>query len=653
MGIEQLRSIETIGSIAHAIVAVTLLFAAAWGMGRILRRALCRGDQPTTSHEIAWLVAGMNLLGLIGLCLGCLGLLAERNSLVLLFGLSFAGLIEAWRSRMDKQLVICMKRWIAAKPSWDWIVIVAFVLLTLGPALNYPTGWDEMVYHSVLPRRWMNDGWPKFYIDLPYSGFPSLVEILCWMVAPVESIIAPRLFNWFCWLLALHCTFAIFRRMSNSYIAKVLTFSLSVSPICLMISENCYVEAVQLLELLAILSLLTDTSSVKNKQPHAITILIGILCGGCAAIKLTGVVSLAVPVAHMLQTAWSSTSTASRTGVRLAMLLMTTFLVASPFYVRPWVLSGNPFFPFFGDWFSQDANTIATSLFHHAIGADAFGMRGFVAYLTTPIFIAYDQSLFDGKFGFQWIVLLGICLLSMRHQITNKVCPPYLWLYLVNGLVYSFWFMTSQQARFAVGLIVFMSMVSGDYLRTVNMGLRHVTGVLLIGTSLLSLPWSHTGYYFASWECIFGIWSNTQYVDDSLEEEYVPLVKEVEQATDDNSKLLLVFENRSLYMPCPCIIGTPYFQSAGLTPPDQFSNAESLVDFCIQRNVTHIVFATRPIGPDRASEWWNRGEGLFQGVKEAIEREFVRVVWTSERYMLLEINGEKDQQKSAIPATNR
>ena len=60
-------------------------------------------------------------------------------------------------------------------------------LVTLIPALCYPSGWDELVYHAVLPRRWSTEGWPAFYTDLPYSGFPSSGEILFWLIAPWKA----------------------------------------------------------------------------------------------------------------------------------------------------------------------------------------------------------------------------------------------------------------------------------------------------------------------------------------------------------------------------------------------------------------------------------------------------------------------------------
>ena len=127
-----------------------------------------------------------------------------------------------------------------------------------------------------------------------------------------------------------------------------------------------------------------------------------------------------------------------RVAVRLPIycgtIILTALLVAMPFYVRSWMLSGNPFYPYFADWFSNDARVLETSLYHHSIGSYAFGMRGILAYLTTPILLAWDNALYDGSFGWQWIVLIGLVVAILISKRSIQSPGDRLWLGSVTVL---------------------------------------------------------------------------------------------------------------------------------------------------------------------------------------------------------------------------
>ena len=64
-----------------------------------------------------------------------------------------------------------------------------------------------------------------------------------------------------------------------------------------MVSANCYVEAFQLLELFAIFVLL-DKSSKLDVPSRLIehSVLLLILVGGSAAVKLTGMITIVIPL---------------------------------------------------------------------------------------------------------------------------------------------------------------------------------------------------------------------------------------------------------------------------------------------------------------------------------------------------------------------
>ena len=82
MGIESINSIESMGSIPFAVVAAVWLLFAGWGAGRLLKNMLRDRQDFDVSHEIVYLVAGLQIVAMCGVCLGMAGALAGNRSLI-------------------------------------------------------------------------------------------------------------------------------------------------------------------------------------------------------------------------------------------------------------------------------------------------------------------------------------------------------------------------------------------------------------------------------------------------------------------------------------------------------------------------------------------------------------------------------------------
>jgi hypothetical protein len=669
-----LPELESLGSIPLAVAGVAWLFAAAWGAGGWIVPLGVASRTRTRDATLLRLAVGVNLVALIGVSVAQLQWLAAPRSLWLLSALCLWSVPQCWRWWRRRRAGV------AARKTAPWVTLAALLplALTLGPALCYPTGWDELVYHGVLPRRWLADGFPAVYFDLPYSGFPSLGEVLFWAIAPLESVIAPRLIVWACWFLGVLLLHRVLRRALSHGIAVLTTGAFALSPATLMISANCYVESILFMNVVALLL------AVQTHRRHpALPMILGVLAGGAAAVKLTGLVVLALPVFWFV--AFNRISSSRKSGrkrnpvpsppsagervrvrgvlearsplsligmrergpdfgslpVSLRVSLLVSFLVSlvvcGPFYLRPWLATGNPFYPYFAQAFSSDPARLAMSRYHHELGDAVYGVRSLETFLEAPVLLAVYREVYDGSLGWQWLVILALAAAAVVMAIRERRCRCVAWPLAVTMWMYVFWYITAQQARFAVPGAAALVVVAGVGLRQLPPSLRRVAlPALLLGT-VVSLPWGNAGYYVGSWEIVFGRQTWTGSVDESTHRRYIPLVRAIVERTPPDAKLMLLFEHRSLYVPREAIIGTPYFQEEGLTPPEDFATAAPLLELLRRNGVTHLVMATSPLGPDWAPAWWDRLQPVFRGIQLALNERRLHIVWQSDDYVVMEV----------------
>ena len=627
-----------LGSILLAILAAVLLLVSAWGAGGILVAVVRLQNVRVLDLALLRIVVGLNLVALAGVGLGQLGFLAGGRSLWLLAGCSLLAMTgdRIFRARPN---VVELRQAIAAFEFRRCPLSLAFAVLavgiTLGPALAFPAGWDELVYHAVLPQRWHADGWPAVYSDLPFSAFPSLCEVLFWLVAPIESLIVSRLLMWVCWMLSLLILFRLLRRQVDGAASVILATAFMLGSATLMISANCYVESFQMLNVAAILMAVgLKSNGSGTSADRAPSILLGVLAGGAAAVKLTGLTVLLLPCVWYIGVAWRGRSTGQTTLRRLGVYGLVAGCVVVPFYWRAFAATGNPFYPYFDEWFSGDAARQAMSRFHHDLGGSFFGVRSVETLFTTPILQAFNEQLYDGSFGWQSLLILFLSAVAMSSALRSRVCQLAVWPAVVAVVLYLFWFLTAQQARFAAPLMLASVVVASFGLRVLHARLRRWVLVGLLVTTLASLPWKTAGYYFGSWETVLGFWTWTEYVDDGTDQRYVPLVRAIREQTPADARLLLLIEQRGLYLPRTSVIGTPFFQAAIFTPPENFATSPRVLEVLGRNRITHLVIAKSAVGPDRAPVWWERMAPLLQGI-DACEREGrLRVVWESEQHVI-------------------
>lgn len=636
--------LESLGSIPRALCAVALLWLAAFGLGTLIFRSrqprsvrLPLRDSHTIDTILLQLVAGLNLLGFCGVVLGQVGWLSNGKSLWLLGGASLLAAPHIWNGLRSGPVFASSFKSIVKREHWPLLLVAALLAVTLGPALCCPTGWDELVYHAELPRRWLMSGHPAFYSDLPYSGFPSLGEILFWLAAPMESVLVPRLMSWTCWCLGLVLLYCLLRRRARRCTSLALTLAFALSEASLMISANCYVETLLLMNIAGLLLALelpvrVSGSCVRRAPPG----ILGILAGGAAAVKLTGFAVIVVPCLWYVGVAWRNHLQRRHTVQSLIVFVIVALSVSLPFYLRPYLATGNPFYPYFAEWFSNDAVQLDISGYHHTIGGAAFGVRSLPTFLAGPVLLALDTGAYDGTFGWQLLGFLALAAIGICLSPRRMSCLI-VWPILVACWFYMFWYLTAQQARFAIPFVLALLLLSAAGLRQLNRRVQLLLLVLMLIATGICIPWRNILYYRGSWQVVAGSLSRTEYIHNLTEFHYVPLIRELHHKLPADAKLMLLFEHRGFYMPRAYVIGTPCFQEQFFSPPERFSEAEPVLALLKENSITHIVITLAPTGPDKAPSWAERQDQVYRSLEKCVQQGRIRIIGKSERYLILEV----------------
>lgn len=625
---------ETGASIPKAALAVSILLLASHGYGLlVLPPRACRG-RLSRDGWIVRIAVGLCLTALLAMLLGlsrCANLYS--NSAILFVGLiANASLIHKGTWAAPERWMRSIVRSSSRLPCW---LLFGITLLTLGPALCLPDGWDELVYHHELPKRWQRDGWLAIYPDLPYSGFPSLAETLFWLVNPIEGVIVPRLLAWISWILGIIALFRFLRQRLDEMGATVLTATISMSPVLLLTSQNCYVESVQFFLFNSTLLLIgipkRNTTQLRSGR---VALSIGILIGGILGIKLTGISVSALILFWVVCDAILARF--QRRSLVFAILVATGMLaLAFPFYLRPWLFTGNPTYPYFADWFGAGETMRAVSAYHHHIGA-SFGLHNLSGLVFAPFLQAVVVDLYDGSFGYQLIVLIAMSMGGLWMRGLNWMDRRTLLNLVSCILLYGFWFFTAQQARFAIALVTLIAVGASHHLCIMSRRSRRLCHLTIVLLTLISFPYWTIGYYFATWGVVTHVVPPIVHLAEGTRNDYVKVVEYLNNQPS-TSRTLLVYEHRCFYLKNAAEIATPEFQAGPFTGLDLAAGYEFFCETLLDTQTTHLVIARTPTGPDEIVSWERSSNALLQYVQTAISSRFLTTVWESEHYWVFQI----------------
>jgi hypothetical protein len=332
------------------------LLLVATALGRLSRRWF---DYSTPLEEIVFSAAlGLGLLSLLTFGLGLVGLF--RRWLFWLLFIVLAVILYPQIRAIVSQLWAGPILPTGTRLNRILAIYVGFILtLTFFQCLTPPIAWDSQVYHLTGPKLYLQAHRLPVDIDIPYLGFPPLLEMLFTAGLLLKSDIVAKLIHYAYGFLTLLALFAFAKRYFNRKVAWLSIAILYSVPSLVLISSWAYVDwGLTFYEFTSFYALMRwleardkwpgfgnqgrARAEERDKRWLALT---AILCGLAMGVKYTSVI-LPITLALIIALGVRKEGLKETTKVLLLFGLL-VIVVASPWYLKNLFSTGNPFYPFF------------------------------------------------------------------------------------------------------------------------------------------------------------------------------------------------------------------------------------------------------------------------------------------------------------------
>jgi hypothetical protein len=428
------------------------------GLGILIQRKLQIKFKPTKEQIFFAMPIGFSLIGYGIFFLGALQLLYPI-ALCLFIAIICLLALLGWRT---SPLVKRKNRYVNISPI-EMIALGGLLLCLLCAfllALTPETGKDALIYHLAAPKLFLHHHGFYFIPGNVFANYPLHSEMLYTIALFLEGDILAKGLHF----MALMCIilgmwqYIERRREENQFPFVSLLIFLSI-PSVFIVSHTAYSDLfVSLYGMAAVLSFI----NWQERNEKGWLFLCGIMTGTAIGSKYT---ALLLPMMGILGILWASRlrHLDQRAALRnVASYVLLVLLFGCPFYIKNWLVTGNPFYPFlygiFGGrgWDADQARIY--DLFVQQLGTG----RNLLDYLMLPWNLSFhakmDSPQFDGIVGPIFILTLPFVFGMRKIKLSLKIIIVYC------VFTFFFWASSAQQIRYLIPISPFLAILAGSVL---------------------------------------------------------------------------------------------------------------------------------------------------------------------------------------------
>jgi hypothetical protein len=389
---------------------------------------------------IAYLVLALGLSGLL-YAVGVIWILV----LGFLFGISRIKIL--WHDlKFSVTSLLASAREVVFSP-WLLVIkiLVALVLVvSFVGAFAPPTNMDALNYHLAIPKLYLQSHKIFFLPTMFYSATPFTAEMLNSIFMLIKGEVAAQLAqHLFGWSLIFALFFFVRGRYGSKGALLAVALFLCLSSFVFVFSEPKNDMLVALFSLLGVWSLLSWNDSERGSD----LALMGLFSGLAAGTKLFGLgvaLSLFTVTLFLL---FSKRERLSRIWPPLLIGLALFVLFAFPWYLKSYLWSGNPVYPFFHGVFGGEHWNEILDYRVFQLGRESYLPVSFVNLVISPWLVVNSPEIFLARTGVVFLAILpGVFLfrrLPSEIKLLGWFCLSY----------YILWFLFLRDARYLMPII--------------------------------------------------------------------------------------------------------------------------------------------------------------------------------------------------------
>jgi len=448
-----------------------------------------------------------------------------------------------------------------------------------------------MVYHLAVPSIYI-----QYHRILPvpvnlYSNFPMTGEMLYTLALLLESDILAKLINFIFGPLILLAIFSFSSRYLNRKIALLAAVIFYTAPL---VGMNSILTTVDLeLTLFSTGSIYALVNWFHSKKRNWL-ISAGIFSGFALGTKYTAIllVFILLGLGILLKRILEDREKFPKALKELVIFGLVALVVASPWYIKNMIYTGNPIYPFlykiFGGNYWSDFN--AQRWMIHLKG---HGVKGttFWNYLRLPWLVTVGE----GSFG--WGSISPLFLLSMPLILfvrrLNRVIK---YLAIYSGIYFLFWAFSQQYFRSLLPCLVFLSIIAAYLLLRLASFKKHLFWLVslllvVVFTSNLYCFVSGEASLFYPWPVAFGLEKRGHYLAQHLP--YYEVINYANYHLPPRAKILFIGETRGYYCKRKFIANTAFNDTVIVDLIRDSGTIEKLLEKLKELEITHILYNSR------------------------------------------------------------